>query len=374
MRKWLALLLIALGGSPVLATEPDAVVFDWASLLAYSDARDQRWVVDADYVVSWLREGRLPPTLTTSTAASQGLLGQPDTRILYGDDRLETRHGDRFNGVRLTLGWWCDDAETFGLEASGFILERDSTYFKATSDGSVLLTRPYINPDGTPGSAIIAGLTPAGVRNGGFVGYSRLEFFGEEANAVAALVRDDNLRVDFLGGARFLQMRDRTDLTATGWLLPAQTTLYGLTDFYRVHNAYYGAQVGLRGEWTYGRWSLNMRGDVGLGANVEQVIAYGQQIVQTPTSRIVTPFGLTVKASNTGTFDRTAVNLVTGVSCTMKYRLTQHIQASAGYSFLLWDGPLRSGDQVELGPTPTIPFRRDVFWAQGLHAGLEFAW
>jgi hypothetical protein len=340
-------------------------------------AAGPRLLVGVEYVLWWLREGRMPATLTTSSQASRGLLGEPDTRILYGDDRLQTRHGDRFNGVRLTLGYWFDDAQTIGVEGSGFFLERDSTHFKATSDGSTLLARVYENPDGSPASTILAGQAPDGPHSGGFVGYTRVELFGEEANLVAPLLVNDGFRLEALGGARFLQMRDRTDLTAAGHLLPQQTTLYGLEDHYRADNAYYGGQVGLRGTASRGRWFLNLRGEIGLGGNVEKVRAFGSTLFQTPTERLVTPTGLTVQASNTGTFDRTALNMVSEVGLNLGYRITERVQVFGGYTFLLWDGALRSADQIDLvvgGGRPTIPFKSDLFWAQGLNAGLEVSW
>jgi hypothetical protein len=342
-----------------------------------------RWELCTEYLLWWLREGRLPPTLTTSSPASQGLLGRPDTRTLYGGDRLETRHGDRFNGLEVTLAYWLDDTQTLGLEGNAFFLERDSTHFKAVSDGSVLLARPYENPDGSPASAIVAGQAPTGPRSGGFVGYSRIELFGEAAHLVVPLSVSDTFRLEGLGGARFLQMRDRTDLTASGRSLPDQETLFGLEDHYRVENAYYGGEVGLRGELTGGPWSLKLRGEVGLGGDVEQVRAFGVRLVQTPAERLVTPAGLTVQASDRGTFDRTAVTMVSEVGCQVGYRLTRHLQVFGGYTFLLWDSPLRSGDQVDTvvntnpgtAPArPTIPFKEDLFWAQGLDVGLDFTW
>jgi hypothetical protein len=344
---------------------------------------DSRWLVDVDYVLWWLREGRLPPTLTTSSESSRGLLGQPDTRTLYGGDRLETRHGDRFNGLEASLAYWLDDARDIGVEATAFFLERDSTHFKAISDGSTLLARSYENPDGSPASAIIAGQTPTGPRDGGFVGYSRIELFGEAARLVAPLYATGCWRLDALGGARFLQMRDRTDLTASGHALPDRETLFGLEDHYRVENAYYGGEVGLRGQLTAGRWSLQVHGDVGLGANVENVRAFGQTIVQTPAERLATPTGLTVQPSNRGASERTEVNLVSEVGGRVGYRVTHWAQVFAGYTFLLWDSPLRSGDQVDtvvnLHPgtapaRPAIPYKEDLFWAQGLNGGVEFSW
>src|SRR5262249_26186522 len=72
-----------------------------------------------EYLVWWLRRGHAPPVLTTSSTASQGVLGQPDTRVLYGDERLETRHNDRFIGGRVTLNWQPEGSD-LGVEGRGF--------------------------------------------------------------------------------------------------------------------------------------------------------------------------------------------------------------------------------------------------------------
>jgi hypothetical protein len=382
-----ALFLTALLAWPAAAAEPALSPDDGAAPVLGEAAPDSaaptRLLVGADYVLWWLREGRLGPTVTTSSPASRGLLGQPDTHTLYGGDRLETRHGDRFNGIRATLAYWFDDDRSSGVEANGFFLERDSTHFKVTSDGSTLLARVYDNPDGSPASEVFAGQTPTGSRNGAFVGYSRIELFGQEANFVAALSAGDGFRLEAIVGARFLQMRDRTDLTATGRTLPDQETLFGLEDHYRAGNAYYGGQVGLRGELSRGRWFINARGEVGLGGNVEEVRAFGFSLFQTPTERLVTPVGLSVQASNRGTFHRTALNDVSEVGVNIGCRVADCARVYVGYTFLLWDSPLRSGDQIDpvvntaagTAPArPAIPFREDLFWAQGLNAGVEFSW
>ena len=83
------------------------------------------WRFSAEYVVWWIREGRAPAALTTSSPASQGVLNQPDTRVVYGDRRLETRHQDRFVGVRLGADWM-DSTEQFGF------LSRRSPWFAST--------------------------------------------------------------------------------------------------------------------------------------------------------------------------------------------------------------------------------------------------
>jgi hypothetical protein len=324
--------------------------------------------------------------LTTSAAASQGVLGKLDTRVLYGGDRLQTRHDDRFVGTRVALGYWLDDEHTVGIEGGAFFLERDSTYFKATSAGDVVLARPYVNAaDGNPASEVVAGPGPGGARSGGFNGYSRIELFGEKVSLSLELCQDNGLRVDLLAGARFLQMRDRTDLTATGRLLPEQTTLFGLTDHFRADDRFYGGQIGLKSELVRGRWDLSLRGEAALGGTEQIVRAFGDRTFQTPLVRLMQPFGLSVQPSNTGRFTHMDLDGVYEVGIGAGYRLTPHTRLFAGYTILAWANPVRSGDQIDpvVNPTqlinrqparPAIPFREDFFWAQGVNVGLDFRW
>jgi hypothetical protein len=314
--------------------------------------------------------------------ASGGRLGEPDTSILYGNDRLETRHNDRFVGTRITLDWM-NAGQTLGLEGRGFFLERDSTYFKATSDGSTLLARPFFTPEGISASAVIAGPTALGPAAGGFVGYSRVELFGEEANVVLPLATGAMFRWDLLVGSRFLQMRDRLFLTATGHPLLDPNILFGLGDQFEVHDAFYGAQVGLRGQYTWGNWYVDARGTIALGGDDQQIRTAGAITFQTPSQRTVVPYGLAVRPSNLGTFERGELDLVTEVAINAGYRLTRHVSLFAGYTFLYWNNPIRAGDQVDLvvnanqtgSPSrPAVPFKTDAFWAQGVNVGLDLHW
>jgi Putative beta barrel porin-7 (BBP7) len=339
-----------------------------------------------EYVLWWLREGRVPPLLTTSSTTSQGRLGEPDTHVLYGGERIPTRHDDRFNGVRLTLEWTSPDS-TFGVEARGFVLERDSTNFKATSDGSQLLALPYTDAvTGQPASRVIAGQdAQRGPLSGGFVGYSRIEWFGEEVNAVLPLPAAGPWGLDLLGGARFFQMRDRFHETGNSWALPSGSVLYSVMDNIRVANAFYGAQVGLRGDWHLGDFSLRLRGTIAVGGDDQQVRTYALGIFQTPQVRQTTPTGLYVQPSNSGSWSRFHFDGAGELAVNAGYQLTHHLRLFAGYTFLYWADPLRAGDQVDTvvnaqqGRTPaparpSLPFKGDALWAQGVNAGVELQW
>jgi hypothetical protein len=340
------------------------------------------WSATAEYVLWWLRRGQAPPIVTTSSPASQGLLGRPDTQVVYGDQGLETRHGDRFNGGRFALEWDHPDG-LFGIEGRGFILERDSTNF-ALKDQSSLLALSYVDAlTGAQRSAVFAGPSAVlGPLSGNFVGYSRVELFGEEVNLVAPLARQEDWRLDLLAGARFLQMRDRFHETATSLSLPAQNVLFSVMDNIQAHTAFYGGQLGLRGEYLVGRLSFQARGTIALGADDDLVRTYGTSIFQTPLVRIEAQRGLYVQPSNTGSFSRARFDAAGEVNVNVGYQLTQRLRAFVGYTFLGWADPLRAVAQVDRvvnlqatgPPRPTVPFNGDAFWAQGINLGLEVRW
>ena len=101
----------------------------------------------------------------------------------------------------------------------------------------------------------------------------------------------------------------------------------------------------------------------------------------------MTPYGLFVQPSNSGTFSRVALSSIFEVAANVGYRLTDHWKLSLGYTLFLWDSPIRSGDQIDtvinttqmtgplVGPArPGVLFKEDLFWAQGITASTEFHW
>src|SRR5947199_81004 len=80
-------------------------------------------------------------------------------------------------------------------------------------------------------SEIVAGTLPDGrVVAGRAYVYQRVETFGQQANWLHNVGRDEAWTLDLLAGVRLLQMRDRFDVTAVSRVLPAEATLLGQTD------------------------------------------------------------------------------------------------------------------------------------------------
>ncbi len=332
-------------------------------LLSALPCAAQELKFDGDYVMWWLRRSYLPPILTDGT------------RIVYGDERLETRHADRFIGGRFAV-------EYGPVEVRAFFLERDSTYRTIKPIPTPLAFTYTDGATGRPATEQIAGNGLVG----GFVGYSRVELFGEEVNGVIPLSDGEGWRVDLLAGARFLQMRDRYHHTATSRNagpaggFEAGAILTGVIDNVRSHNAFYGAQVGVRGEMDMGRWFVNGRAAAALGADDQQVRSWGERTYHTPAGRVVTPGGLFVRASNTGKFSRCAVDGVGELALNVGCRLTERVSVSMGYTFLLWLDPIRATEldtviDTRAGATrPGVQFKGEPFWAQGVNVGLNVRW
>jgi len=345
------------------------------------------WQMGLEFLYWYPRRGYLPPVATTGPVASGGIPGAPGVVTLYGGERIELRH-DRLIGVRGLLGARLDQAGLWHGELRFFILERDSSNFTLKPQSDVLLARPYLQAaTGMPAAEIFAGPTPDGRHlEGSLNAYTRIEIFGQEAHLRRELAAWEWFSLEGLAGVRFLQMRDRFDVTATSRELPDRTPLYGVSDHFQTFNKFYGGQVGLRSTLYWQPWTLHMDGALAVGATDENIRTKATRLTQTPHLREERPLGLLVLPSNAGSFRRTVFDLVAELNLSLSYQLTDHLRLFVGYTFLGWANPVRSGQQTDalntdqiLGITstparPAITFRDELFWLQGASVGGELRW
>jgi len=344
----------------------------------------ERGRFEVNYVYWYLQKLRVPPLVATGPEGSAAIVGDPDTLVLRGSQRLKSRHG-RFIGFRNSAEYWLSDR--FGIDATVFILERDSSNLTYRHHTYSPLVRPYIDAaTGEQRTEIIAGFNPGvGDLAGSINVYSRVEVFGQDTNILIRLAENEQIRVHALFGARFLQMRERLDITATSRIKPAEAVIFGQADHIQTFMKFFGGQTGLAAEVYRGNWFVGAKGTLALGADVQIVRAKGDRVVHTPQGRETADYGLYVLPSNTGHFERTVLDFVTDWQFNIGYMLTPRLRTRIGYSLMTWNNPVRPGDQIvpidmlqiENGNTalaPKIPFRSDFFWAQGLNFGFDLKW
>ncbi len=354
----------------------------------------ERVWVDGEYLLWWVKQGPLPvPLVTTGSAAaaSPGALGQPGTMILFGNSNLD--YGT-FSGGRLTVGTWLDHDATIGLEGQGFLLEQRSTGASFASPGQPALAVPFFNA--VTGQEDIGAVATPGVKAGGVSVSSSTRLWGAESNVVVNLVREGGWTVDFLGGFRYLDLREDLSLAAATSVQPQVSGSVGdpvllppvplhVNDDFATRNQFYGGQLGTRLEYRYGNVFLRLAGKVALGYTHQVVDVNGHSAMDLSSfggPALTVPFGFFARPTNVGRYTRNEFGVVPEGELRIGYQLTPRLSAFAGYDFLYWSSVARPGQQVNrvLNQSPDTPgtpaqpaplFRTTDFWAQGVNFGLE---
>jgi hypothetical protein len=344
------------------------------------------------YLLWWVKDGPDPlPLVTTGSPTNPlgGILGQPDTRTLFGQSGLD--YGT-FSGLRATLGVWLDGDGVIGLEGSGFLLERRSVTFGAASDATGIppLVVPFFDPllqfqTGT----IIA--SPVGEAFAGSVAVaSHTRLWGFQTNAVLALNSGGAVQLDLLAGYRHLALDEDLSLTVANQDLTFDIQ-NRYADRFGTTNHFDGGQLGARLGWRGERLSVLLQGEVGLG-NVEQTVNRTGASLQTGADAFAPgphPGGILVQPTSIGRVSANTFAVVPAAEVRVGVRLLPGVTASVGYDFLYWSSVVRPGAQVDpfvnpsqsaisgggqlIGPARPAPLlNRSDFYAEGLEFSLEF--
>src|SRR5262249_14160304 len=153
-----------------------------------------------------------------------------------------------FTGGRVTVGGWIDRDLRFGVEGSGFLLERRSNFFTATSVGGAApivsipfnATPPFnFNPPG--GTSLNSGGAPTSV-----FARSSSHLWGAEINGLVNLYHAGAFRLAGLAGFRYLDLLESLSLTDQTFD-PISGGSLAVTDAFGTRNQFYGGQIGIRG-------------------------------------------------------------------------------------------------------------------------------
>jgi hypothetical protein len=373
----------------------------------------------AGYLLWWVKNGPLPvPLLTTGSPlmispdgvlTGGGALDQPETKILFGNTRLD--YG-RMSGVQAGGGAWLDNRHIWGVETDGFILERRTLHFQFASDanGNPLLARPVtdlINGDLAQDALVISS---PGVASGSFDVTTTSRLWGAEANVLRNLYASDRFRADLVVGFRYLDLQENLDLLQQSIQLPGSFAPFTLPDAtgtpqfladgstltiaesFHTRNQVYAGQLGMRFEGHSGNAYVDVTTKVGFGPNHETVSIAGTTTAVQPgmAPQTVTGGLLALPGTNIGKTTNNWFAVVPQVNLKVGYWMRDWLQLFVGYDFLYINQVARPGDVVNnninsalvptspnfgagVGPNqPGTLFRKDDFWAQGLHFGVEF--
>lgn len=370
---------------PLTAGMDETVIFEDNAGVA------ERFFVQTEYLLWWVRQPQIPILATTAENANFGFFGQPGTVNLLGPGEFGSQRRD---GFRVRVGGPLGNHEWLAFDASFFTLPRVTDRVSFNSNQTPTILRPFFAPNFNAEFGELVS----------FPGLATGTLDIEQSSALWGM--DVNFRKQppcgceqwhspFIG-YRYLNLDE--SLTMTENLVagpdapdPVGTTIF-VQDRFSTRNQFHGGQIGTVFGRKWGRVSVDGRASVALGVTHQTLDIQGvQQRTRPgqPTENFVG--GLYAAGPNLGRFTKDRFSVVPEVTLNLGYDLTPRLKAYAGYNFLYWSNVIRPGDQIDrfvdltyVPNAPDVPFSgqerpqptftKTGFWAQGIQFGLEFRW
>jgi hypothetical protein len=347
------------------------------------------------YLLGWVKGDPIPVLVTSSPPgtpqASAGVLGANGTAILFGGRPANTSSR---SGVSLDLGYWFTADHCFGVEVGAFVLGGATSSFNATSSGTPILARPFVDTTTSQAASSLVAFpgSSAGTLQAADVAH---KFYGGNLDLRENICccSTPEFRLDCLLGYRGLDYSERLliqqTVVPTNGVFVAGTAIRSL-DSFATRNIFNGINIGLSGEYHVNDFFVDVTTRVAAGHVSQHLNIQGVQNVAVPGQAPVTSLGGQLAlVSNIGTHPHTTWTGVPELAVSLGYQFTPNIRASVGYWALWWLNTVRPGDEVDIlvnrnllppatrtpvfGDHPALSNHgTDLLWVQALTFSLEF--
>jgi hypothetical protein len=379
-----------------------------------------------DYLVGITRRSPLGvPLVTSSTNPNNvtGILGQPDTVVLFGLQGLDLQTPQ---GYRATIGISPTRDWLVPFEVVYTYLHQRTNAFSQESDsaGTTLLARPIVSvqegtsvgtqpgvgvqqSSGVESSVLVSG---ASTLAGGVNVDASLQYWGLQGTFVIRTCcqwGDDccGCAFDLPLGVRYLNLHEVLNITSNSTALTAESPAFFLgrglgvgdktivTDIFRGNNEFLGAEFGLRFEGRADGLRLMLEPRISIGATQQSAIIDGYSALLpagggTPET---TAGGLLAVGSNSGRFFRNQFTYLPETTATLSWQCFPCMRIQAGYNLTYWPNVQRPGTEISrtvnlsqvptsasFNPTatatsPSFVFKDSNFLIQDLSLGVVFS-
>lgn len=321
-----------------------------------------RYFVRGEYLQWWL-PGFATPVLgtTNGNTALNGYLGEPGTTALLGPGAFID---SARSGVRVRAGMWLNEEQSCGIDGGFFFLGKRSESAAFGSDRFPLITRPIFAPNLVPGTNTPIGengeaVAVPGILRGTLTVQGDSQLWGADVNARWCWKNTCDSRSEVFAGYRHLNLRESLTFTENITVIgpggnrvvitdPLGTRIV-VRDSFTTRNQFHGGQIGANYERRWGRWSVDARGSVALGATHQVLEIDGIQTRQQPGGAAPMSFrgGLLAAGPNLGRFERDRFGVAPEFTLNVGYAVTPNLRVFAGYNFLYWSNVIRPGDQID---------------------------
>jgi hypothetical protein len=354
-----------------------------AAAASKSDDGERFWL-QAEYLFWWTRGNSLPPLVTTSPAGTpQNQAGVvPGSQILFGGKSVD---GEGRDGARLAFGYWLEPEKHWAVEAGvDWLGDKGGTRFADSSSGSEFLARPFFNAiTQAPDAMFIAA---PGLTSGDVLSSTYTQALTASAGLRKNWRASDRWRIDWVGGYRYLQYRERLTVrqnsTVTGGdAVPEGTTINGVDDF-GVNNNFHGGEAGVSAEWRRGRWFGSVTPEIALGVVKKSAHVAGDTVIDggEPLEG-----DLLALSSNIGNRSRNSFAALPEARVAGGFAPCGHLRLTLAYTVRYLSDALQTGGQIDTTVNPDLvppgegggPDRPEPrmhaagVWWQGVNAGIE---
>ena len=375
---------------------PNYAFDDVNSPISFADGpfstRDNCFWFSGEYLMAWMHGATLPQLVTTSipgTAQSAaGVIGAPGTSTLFGGTAASD--GGLCSGLRLGAGWWFSDDRTLGLEAGFMALQSQTSGFAATSNGSQILARPYTDATTSLNQAVLLAFPGSVRRTSVVVAANSAGFFSGNIDFVDKNYETSWYRLSSIFGYRYYTYSENLRIDQD--IMPTSTafvpgTQIASSDHFATRNIFNGADLGLRNEFYWNNFSLEVLTKIAIGRMNALASVNGSSVTSVPgTAPVISQNGVYALGSNSGAFSRDHMAILPELGLTLKWQVCNCTQLRLGYSLMLLNGAVcgpatRSTKLINpanfvpgtVSPSPNEPsfmLRTSDVWIQSLNFGL----
>jgi hypothetical protein len=352
----------------------------------------------AEYVHAWISDSEVAPLVTTSpngtTRTSAGVLGEPGTEVLFGDESI----GGAASGVRgsvgLRLGHYFDCLADWQVETS--LMWLGSTQhpddFAAASGGEPILARPFFDASsGTQNSQLVAF---PGVVEGGLSAEVSNELQSVGISLRRTMLGNECFHVEWLAGYRYFNFNEQLAIDQAMGLDPGtppdEQISVDVFDRIRARSRFDGGELGLVTRYHRDRWEFELLAKIGLGQARRVFTVDNLTVVTDPNL----PKEDQVKATvYVGRYTASDFGALPEIDFSVRRQITPSFTLTAGYSLIFLSEAIRLGDQIDITVNsadlfPELPLARasgsqsgppqssglvdSSLWVQGIHVGLEW--
>jgi hypothetical protein len=384
--------------APALAPTAAPLFSSTAGEVGANGADSQRFWVSSEYLLWWTKGVPVNTPLLTRALdpadPTSGALGTPNTGILLGRQSYDL---SAHSGGRFTLGGWLDADHIVGLEGNYLFIAPQTinrSFSSNASANSPILAFPY--RDATSGLQTSEQFTIPGNLGGGANLQLSNRLQGAELNLPVRFFQTDTLKLMGLAGFRWVNFEENLDFDQGNYGLAGSLSsgqVFTAQDTFHANNNFYGGQLGLRGEYRLGNFSVEGTGKVALGSmyQVMDINGITNARFSDGFTLVNTTGGSFAQGTNIGRHTTNVFCVVPEANLKLNYNFRRWLQFSVGYNFLYLSDVERPGTAIDHNinatqapfaggaagsltgvSVPAFSFSRSDFWAQGISFGLEF--